>query len=116
MLKKDLPITTLLYLVLAAVIIGSLVAYLITKTSRQEQAADLRPGLTETQVISPLAPDNSAETLPSNNKSTQAPEPTENGERLCVQIITPAKDPVTGRTEEFPTPCDVPEGWEIINN
>lgn len=33
---------------------------------------------------------------------------------FCIQVITPAQNPQTGETREFPTPCDVPEGWEII--
>jgi len=35
---------------------------------------------------------------------------------LCAQVITPARNPDTGEIQEFPTPCDVPEGWEIIQN
>lgn len=35
---------------------------------------------------------------------------------VCIQVITPARDPQTRETREFPTPCDVPEGWEVIPN
>ncbi len=38
-----------------------------------------------------------------------------NKEKICVQVITSAKNPNTGKIEEFPTPCDVPVGWEVIN-
>lgn len=31
---------------------------------------------------------------------------------LCIQVITPAKNPKTGECRNFPTPCDVPIGWE----
>jgi len=31
----------------------------------------------------------------------------------CPQVITPATSP-TGECKEFPTPCDVPDGWEIV--
>ena len=34
---------------------------------------------------------------------------------VCIQVITPAKNTQTGEIKEFPTPCDVPEGWEIID-
>lgn len=34
----------------------------------------------------------------------------------CIQVIQPAKNPNTGETREFPTPCDVPEGWEKVNS
>lgn len=37
-------------------------------------------------------------------------------ERLCAQVITPALNPETGEITEFPTPCDVPKGWEVIQN
>lgn len=35
---------------------------------------------------------------------------------ICAQVITPARDPASGDIREFPTPCDVPEGWEVIQN
>ena len=35
---------------------------------------------------------------------------------VCAQVITPARDTKTGDIREFPTPCDVPDGWEIIQN
>ncbi len=40
---------------------------------------------------------------------------TEKPEEVCVQVITPAKDPKTGECKEFPTPCDVPEGWVKVD-
>lgn len=36
--------------------------------------------------------------------------------RVCIQVITPAKNPKTGECEEFPTPCDVPESWNIVGS
>ena len=35
---------------------------------------------------------------------------------LCIQVITPAKNVETGACKDFPTPCDVPEGWEVLPN
>lgn len=35
-------------------------------------------------------------------------------EEFCIQVVTSARNPETGEFKEFPTPCDVPEGWEII--
>jgi len=32
--------------------------------------------------------------------------------RACIQVITPAKNYKTGECRNFPTPCDVPTGWE----
>ncbi|MBI4014918.1 MAG: hypothetical protein HY365_03105 [Candidatus Aenigmarchaeota archaeon] len=34
------------------------------------------------------------------------------GKRICAQVMTQAENPSTGETAEFPTPCDVPEGWK----
>jgi len=36
--------------------------------------------------------------------------------KICVQVITPAKNPVTGECKEFPSPCDVPSGWIKVNS
>ena len=33
---------------------------------------------------------------------------------VCIQVITPSRNTLTGEIKEFPTPCDVPQGWEII--
>lgn len=30
---------------------------------------------------------------------------------VCIQVIAPAKNLLTGECKEFPTPCDVPVGW-----
>lgn len=35
---------------------------------------------------------------------------------LCIQVITPARNDETGEIQEFPTPCDVPDGWTTIEN
>jgi len=35
---------------------------------------------------------------------------------VCIQVITPAKNPTTGECKEFPTPCDVPTGWVKVNS
>lgn len=32
----------------------------------------------------------------------------------CAEVITPAKNPATQEIRDFPTPCDVPQGWQII--
>jgi len=33
---------------------------------------------------------------------------------ICIQVITPARNPQTGEVRDFPTPCDVPENWEPV--
>ena len=34
--------------------------------------------------------------------------------KICIQLITPAMDPITEECKNFPTPCDIPEGWLIV--
>lgn len=34
---------------------------------------------------------------------------------ICIQVIAPAKDPKTGICKNFPTPCDIPEGWKKVD-
>jgi Sec-independent protein translocase protein TatA len=34
---------------------------------------------------------------------------------VCIQVITPAKNRLTGECREFATPCDVPAGWTRVN-
>ncbi len=33
---------------------------------------------------------------------------------VCVQVLTSAKNRETGEVRSFPTPCDVPEGWDKL--
>lgn len=33
---------------------------------------------------------------------------------VCIQIVTRARNPKTDEFKDFPTPCDVPEGWEKL--
>ncbi len=35
---------------------------------------------------------------------------------LCAQVITPARDLNTGECVEYPTPCDVPDGWDVVES
>lgn len=35
---------------------------------------------------------------------------------ICIQVITPAKNTATGECREFPTPCDVPNGWKKVSS
>ncbi len=48
--------------------------------------------------------------------STETPSAEEEQMVICAQVITPARNPSTGEIKEFPTPCDVPDGWETIEN
>ncbi len=32
----------------------------------------------------------------------------------CIEVIQEAKNPITGQVKTFPTPCEVPLGWQKI--
>lgn len=36
-------------------------------------------------------------------------------QEMCAQVITHAQNPQTGDVHEYSTPCDVPEGWEVVD-
>lgn len=36
--------------------------------------------------------------------------------QACIQVITPAKNPKTGKCQNFPTPCDVPDNWQKVSS
>ena len=50
------------------------------------------------------------------NETVNKTEPVKKDQEICAQVITPARDPKTGDIREFPTPCDVPKTWEVIQN
>jgi hypothetical protein len=35
---------------------------------------------------------------------------------VCIQVITWAKNPVTGECCQYPNPCVVPAGWQTYNS
>jgi hypothetical protein len=53
---------------------------------------------------------------PAHEATPTAPTKPETTDRVCIQVVTPAVNPETGEIREFPTPCDVPETWERIQN
>lgn len=111
---RDIHINTLLYLVLAAMTIGATTAYFLQSINRatETQVEQLRPQVTEGLPASPsLRPTAPATPLPQPETNDQG-----DGEIFCAQVITQARDPNTGEVAEFPTPCDVPKGWEIQNS
>lgn len=34
--------------------------------------------------------------------------------KICSQVITPARNPLTGEIKNFSTPCSVPADWEVV--
>ena len=37
-------------------------------------------------------------------------------QEVCAQVITSATNPDTGDCMDYPTPCDVPEGWTVVES
>lgn len=35
-------------------------------------------------------------------------------DKICAQVITRARNPATSEEQDFPTPCHVPEGWQVV--
>jgi hypothetical protein len=36
--------------------------------------------------------------------------------QACIQVISPAINPIDGVCKEFPTPCDIPAGWTRVRS
>lgn len=49
-----------------------------------------------------------------NVRSQESAEKSNPDGQVCIQVITPARNPETGETRDFPTPCDVPSGWTVV--
>lgn len=63
----------------------------------------------------PPAPSPSATNASPSPSATAKVSPSPSGQ-ACAQVITPAKNTQTGECKEFPTPCDVPGGWEKVGS
>lgn len=66
-------------------------------------------------IIYPLQPFQSGKPPSPLTSPTISKPPGSDEGRFCIQVITPAKNPKTGECQEFPTPCDVPEGWDKVS-
>ena len=99
---------------------------LFTKEQKEEEACK--------DILPQAPPLSSVRSVPNTPPITSIPKPEETTQpeaepdekdkppvlkrapqnEMCAQVITPAKNPQTGEIRDFPTPCDVPEGWEIV--
>ncbi len=50
----------------------------------------------------------------SGSKAVDETPTDEDDGAICAQVITSAKNPDTGEVVDYATPCDVPEGWEVV--
>lgn len=81
----------------------------VTFEEWQQKTSACLPGLP-----APLLPGTFQPPPPTSLQSptTAFPQPSP---QICIQVITPARDPVSGACRDFPTPCDVPAGWERVD-
>ncbi|QQG43243.1 MAG: IPT/TIG domain-containing protein [Candidatus Daviesbacteria bacterium] len=55
----------------------------------------------------------------SNKPSQSEPikiNPNSSSSGACIQVVTPARNPTTNACINFPTPCDVPAGWQVVSS
>ena len=104
-----IPNRLVLYLSVIAILLGLGIAYW--------QSRDVDTG-DPTIIRSITTPNESPQTFevtPPTKSPAKTLNQTENEDTVCIQVITEARNPETGDTEDFPSPCDVPDGWEITH-
>lgn len=87
-----------------AAIVSNGEVYVGFQTTFPEQEGEVLDQMISSFKFIPLT---SSGPVPSTPLGTGEPD-------ACIQVITPARNPQTGEVKDFPTPCDVPEGWEKI--
>lgn len=106
--QTDIPNKTIAYFAIIAILIGLGVAYFVSQPQNSDETSIIRAIQTgqDKQDTLFISPRSNTPVKPTNN--------IHNDETFCIQVITPARNLQTGDTEDFPSPCDVPEGWKII--
>lgn len=109
MLSQNVSNKYVLLFAFLAIIIGVAIASFSLNNKNGLEENELR------QIPSGFEPDkiNQPKT---NSENSQKENQNQSEDKICIQVITPAKNPKTGEIEDFPTPCDVPEGWTIIDS
>lgn len=110
-IQKEVPTKYLVFGIILCVCIGIVIAYFsypkLDPITLPEEAIQYQlPQKPERNIVEQQVPD-----YIKNREQTQIGE-----ETYCIQVITTAKDPISGESKDFPTPCDVPEGWIIVEN
>lgn len=107
----EVPTKYLVFGIILCICIGIVVAYFsypkLDPITLPEEAIQYQlPQKPERNIVEQQVPDDIKNRDQTKNEQ----------ESFCIQVITTAKDPITGETKDFPTPCDVPEGWIIVEN
>jgi hypothetical protein len=85
---------TFLFILAITIALASIAAYIKISYSQNENE------IIETKVL--------------RLKTTEPNLPQIKENKICSQVITRAINPETGQEQDFPTPCDVPQGWQTI--
>jgi hypothetical protein len=97
---------------IVAILLGGLLAPRLARDQASDETIILDAGGPRTNanpnVVNP-PPKGGVKTVPTL-------QPDNNDDAFCIQVITPARNPATGEIRDFPTPCDVPEGWIPVSN
>lgn len=112
MLGKHLDYKILLGLIIVAGLLGLGLAKLFYPT-----ANPLEEKTTQTERLPIVFPENSPSPFPKSGSSIRPGKPQNNNkpkDGVCIQVVTTAVNKQTLELRQFPTPCDVPEGWEIL--
>jgi len=67
-------------------------------------------------TIQPAIPSSAPSSTKSGVIDYRSGKPKLDNNKVCIEVITPAKNSNTGECKDFPTPCDVPEGWQKIKS
>ncbi len=105
--SRNISNKSIAYFAIIAILVGLGIAYFVSQPSDNNGPVEVRTIQTG-QEVEKVQPDRN--TLP------EPADEVTNDEDFCIQVITPARNPQTGDTEDFPSPCDVPDGWVLVKN
>ncbi len=106
-LQKEINTSQLLTSLGACIILGIILAYFLSPHLRKSTLVEDTLKLEKQQGYTGAV----------NSPPKSFRNPSQEGEvkGACAQVITRAKNLVTGEIQDFPTTCAVPEGWEPVN-
>lgn len=105
--SRNISNKSIAYFAIIAILVGLGIAYFVSQPSGNNGPVEVRTIQTGQEA---------EKVKPDRNTSPKPAEEITDDEEFCIQVITPARNPETGDTEDFPSPCDVPDGWELIRN
>lgn len=114
MQKGFVPVLILVGMLVILVVAGG-IYYLGKSNTQQPKACTLEAKLCpDGSAVGRTGPNCEFAACPSKESSLSADETSES--KICIQVIAPAKNSTTSECKKFPTPCDVPIGWEKVES